>query len=210
MPRATAAEGDCRAPGKSRYSSGISTAALPCSEHPRITWSFRLAGLVRWASVKPESMLAKEACLPKKHEFILPWFVAVSSENGKPRPSIKHSRIPMPFCVSLIQDGHWAVLQLLHQVLIQTCNWAKLPIVSIFLPCFRAILYFGQWKFKFCFAVSIPCEIAPDYVLMQHYALILKGPYFRDRVPIGTFLTFWVPIHISGSLFSAFWLNSRK
>ena len=25
-----------------------------------------------------------------------------------------------------------------------------------------------------------------------------KGPYFRDRVPIGTFLTFWVPI---GSLF---------
>ena len=28
-----------------------------------------------------------------------------------------------------------------------------------------------------------------------------KGPYFRDRVPIGTFLTFWVPI---GSLFSLF------
>ena len=25
-----------------------------------------------------------------------------------------------------------------------------------------------------------------------------KGPYFRDRVPIGTFLTFWIPI---GSLF---------
>ena len=25
-----------------------------------------------------------------------------------------------------------------------------------------------------------------------------KGPYYRDRVPIGTFLTFWVPI---GSLF---------
>ena len=25
-----------------------------------------------------------------------------------------------------------------------------------------------------------------------------KGPYFRDRVPIGTLLTFWVPI---GSLF---------
>ena len=27
------------------------------------------------------------------------------------------------------------------------------------------------------------------------------------RVPIGTFLTFWVPI---GSLFSVFWLNSRE
>ena len=25
-----------------------------------------------------------------------------------------------------------------------------------------------------------------------------KGPYFRDRVPVGTLLTFWVPI---GSLF---------
>ena len=36
------------------------------------------------------------------------------------------------------------------------------------------------------------------------------GPYFRDRVPIGTFLTFWFPIYISGSLFSVFWLNSRK
>ena len=31
------------------------------------------------------------------------------------------------------------------------------------------------------------------------------------RVPIlGTFLTFWVPIYISGSLFSVFWLNSRE
>ena len=37
-----------------------------------------------------------------------------------------------------------------------------------------------------------------------------KGPYFRDRVPIGTFLTFWVPIYISGSLYSVLWLNSRK
>ena len=33
------------------------------------------------------------------------------------------------------------------------------------------------------------------------------GPYYRDRVPKGTFLAFWVPI---GSLFSVFWLHSRK
>ena len=37
-----------------------------------------------------------------------------------------------------------------------------------------------------------------------------KGPYFRDRVPIGTFLTFWVPIYIPGSLLSLFWLDSRE
>ena len=31
------------------------------------------------------------------------------------------------------------------------------------------------------------------------------------RVPIiGTFLAFWVPIYISGSLFSVFWLHSRE
>ena len=29
-----------------------------------------------------------------------------------------------------------------------------------------------------------------------------KGPYYRDRVSIGTFLAFWVPFYISGSLFS--------
>ena len=29
-----------------------------------------------------------------------------------------------------------------------------------------------------------------------------KGSYYRDRVPIGTFFTFWVPIFFSGSLFS--------
>ena len=52
--------------------------------------------------------------------------------------------------------------------------------------------------------------MAPDYVLMQHYALTLKGPYFRDRVPIGTILTFWVPIYISRYLFSVFWVNFRN
>ena len=53
-----------------------------------------------------------------------------------------------------------------------------------------------------------------------HYCLVgsidlsrhchLKGPYYRDRVPIGTLLAFWVPIYISGSLFSVFWLHSCK
>ena len=41
-----------------------------------------------------------------------------------------------------------------------------------------------------------------------------KGPYYRDQVPIGTFLNFlgpyWVPIYISGSLFSVFGLHSRE
>ena len=37
-----------------------------------------------------------------------------------------------------------------------------------------------------------------------------KGPHFRDWVPIGTFLTFWVPILCSGSLFSLFGVNSHK
>ena len=37
-----------------------------------------------------------------------------------------------------------------------------------------------------------------------------NGPYYRDRVIIGTFLAFWVPIYISGSLFSVFWLHSRE
>jgi len=37
-----------------------------------------------------------------------------------------------------------------------------------------------------------------------------KGPYYRYRVSIETFLTFWVPIYISGSLFSVFWLHSRE
>ena len=35
-----------------------------------------------------------------------------------------------------------------------------------------------------------------------------KGPYFRD---LSDFLgPYWVPIHISRSLFSMFWLNSRE
>ena len=34
-----------------------------------------------------------------------------------------------------------------------------------------------------------------------------KGPYFRDRVPIGTFFTFWVPLR---TIFSVFSLNSGK
>ena len=37
-----------------------------------------------------------------------------------------------------------------------------------------------------------------------------KGPYSRDRVPIRTFETFWVPIYFSGYLFSVFWLKSGK
>ena len=36
-----------------------------------------------------------------------------------------------------------------------------------------------------------------------------KGPYYRDRVLIRTFLAFWVLIYISWSLFSMFWLHSR-
>ena len=51
-----------------------------------------------------------------------------------------------------------------------------------------------------------------DPLLLQreHTHCSQKGPYFRDRVPIGTFLTFWIPIYISRSLFSMFWLNSRE
>ena len=42
-----------------------------------------------------------------------------------------------------------------------------------------------------------------------------KGPYYRDRVLIGTFLSgvlgpYWVPNYISGSLFSVFWLHARE
>ena len=37
-----------------------------------------------------------------------------------------------------------------------------------------------------------------------------KGPYLGTWVPKGIFLTFWVPIYISGSLFSVFWLHARK
>ena len=37
-----------------------------------------------------------------------------------------------------------------------------------------------------------------------------KGPHFRDRVPIGTFLTFWVPNHTSGYLFSEFGCKLRQ
>ena len=39
-----------------------------------------------------------------------------------------------------------------------------------------------------------------------HDHCVLMGPYFRDRVHTGTFFTVWVPIDISGSLFSVFWL----
>ena len=73
MPGATAAEGDCRAPGKSRYSSGISTAALPCSKHPRITCSFRLTGLLQ--SNECETRIHDMLCLPKTHELILHYSV---------------------------------------------------------------------------------------------------------------------------------------
>ena len=48
----------------------------------------------------------------------------------------------------------------------------------------------------------------------QHVAMVWhcgkKGPYFRDQVPLGTFLTIRVPIYNSGSLFSVFWQYSRK
>ena len=40
------------------------------------------------------------------------------------------------------------------------------------------------------------------------------GPYLGTRVPIGTFFgilgPYWVSIYFSGSLFSVFWLHSRK
>ena len=40
-----------------------------------------------------------------------------------------------------------------------------------------------------------------------------KGPYYRDQVPIRTFMAFCsllVPINISGSIFSVLWLHSHK
>ena len=37
-----------------------------------------------------------------------------------------------------------------------------------------------------------------------------KSTYFRDGVPLGTFFTFWVPIHFSGSLFSVLGVNSHE
>ena len=41
-----------------------------------------------------------------------------------------------------------------------------------------------------------------------------EGSMLRERtmhqVPLGTFLTFWVPIYNSGPLFSVFWQYSRK
>ena len=39
---------------------------------------------------------------------------------------------------------------------------------------------------------------------------VWKGPYFKDRVPIDTCLTFWVAIFILRSLFLVFWVNFRK
>ena len=41
----------------------------------------------------------------------------------------------------------------------------------------------------------------------HHYSE--KVPYFRDQVPPGTFLTFWVPIYISGSLVQCFGFNKH-
>ena len=43
-------------------------------------------------------------------------------------------------------------------------------------------------------------------IIMVHCPRNRKGPFYRDRVPIGTFLAFWVPIYISGFLFSVFWV----
>ena len=43
--------------------------------------------------------------------------------------------------------------------------------------------------------------------ISYHDHCVPMGPYFRDWVHTGTFFfTFWVPIDISGFLFSVFWL----
>ena len=58
------------------------------------------------------------------------------------------------------------------------------------------------------FRVLIQCgSSAKDQVFRK---IQVEGSPYRDRVPIGTFLAFWVPIYISGSLFSVFWLHSRE
>ena len=44
---------------------------------------------------------------------------------------------------------------------------------------------------------------SPKFCGLPHHCP-KKDPYHRDRVPLGTFLVFWVPIYISGSLFSVF------
>ena len=41
-------------------------------------------------------------------------------------------------------------------------------------------------------------------MVWRHCVCFKRGPYFRDRVPIGTVFTFWVPTYVSESLFSLF------
>ena len=49
------------------------------------------------------------------------------------------------------------------------------------------------------------CENRPVYIWNDFKCTVPERvPFYRDRVPIGTFLAFWVPIYISGSLLSVF------
>ena len=68
-----------------------------------------------------------------------------------------------------------------------------------------------KWHRRFFF---VPSESEMLYLffgwLYHLWHCSQKGPYLGTWVPIGTFLTFWVPIYISGSLLSMFWLNSRE
>ena len=54
-----------------------------------------------------------------------------------------------------------------------------------------------EWNLEFDSNFSVVFEPNSKFHSLQKHCSE-KRPYFRDRVPIGTFLTFWVPI---GSLF---------
>ena len=43
---------------------------------------------------------------------------------------------------------------------------------------------------------------ADNWFQKKKNTYVKKGPHLEDRVPIGTFFTFWVPMYLSGSLFS--------
>ena len=48
-----------------------------------------------------------------------------------------------------------------------------------------------------------------DLINVKASTLAWRTSTVTKRVP-ATFLDFWVPIYISGSLFSVFWLHSRE
>ena len=62
-------------------------------------------------------------------------------------------------------------------------------------------VHLGLWRVLILhLRLLLNCYSGPTWPAIDHTKLHCseKGPYFRDQVPIGTFLTFWVPI---GSLF---------